>query len=133
MIHYFFVTSRRRHTSCALVTGVHTCALPIYRGSVTLCRASAAPRDFQPQGSSLCRTTPWRSLELVKHHRALGLATAPLDVTCGIDIANGSPAQPVTLVRPHAAARAARLFGEKFQGRSMYVVDRKSTRLNFSH
>src|SRR3546814_3619754 len=28
---YFFVTSRRRHTRCALVTGVQTCALPIYK------------------------------------------------------------------------------------------------------
>src|SRR3546814_19504956 len=27
-----FFTSRRRHTSCALVTGVQTCALPIYLG-----------------------------------------------------------------------------------------------------
>src|SRR3546814_10677731 len=26
---YFFVSSRRRHTRCALVTGVQTCALPI--------------------------------------------------------------------------------------------------------
>src|SRR3546814_4788118 len=26
-----FFSSRRRHTSCALVTGVQTCALPIYR------------------------------------------------------------------------------------------------------
>src|SRR3546814_7069451 len=26
----FFFSSRRRHTSCALVTGVQTCALPIY-------------------------------------------------------------------------------------------------------
>src|SRR3546814_11707150 len=26
----FFCSSRRRHTSCALVTGVQTCALPIY-------------------------------------------------------------------------------------------------------
>src|SRR3546814_9771657 len=26
----FFVSSRRRHTSCALVTGVQTCALPIF-------------------------------------------------------------------------------------------------------
>src|SRR3546814_19917795 len=25
---YFFFTSRRRHTRCALVTGVQTCALP---------------------------------------------------------------------------------------------------------
>src|SRR3546814_8025622 len=27
----FFVSSRRRHTGCALVTGVQTCALPIWR------------------------------------------------------------------------------------------------------
>src|SRR3546814_2373658 len=27
---YFFFSSRRRHTSCALVTGVQTCALPIF-------------------------------------------------------------------------------------------------------
>src|SRR3546814_4652942 len=28
-MHVFFFSSRRRHTSCALVTGVQTCALPI--------------------------------------------------------------------------------------------------------
>src|SRR3546814_8837549 len=28
---FFFFSSRRRHTSCALVTGVQTCALPICR------------------------------------------------------------------------------------------------------
>src|SRR3546814_6439301 len=28
----FFFSSRRRHTRCALVTGVQTCALPIYKG-----------------------------------------------------------------------------------------------------
>src|SRR3546814_8465949 len=29
IIHYFFFSSRRRHTRCAIVTGVQTCALPI--------------------------------------------------------------------------------------------------------
>src|SRR3546814_7375107 len=29
MISLFFFSSRRRHTRCALVTGVQTCALPI--------------------------------------------------------------------------------------------------------
>src|SRR3546814_4090788 len=29
MLCSFFFSSRRRHTSCALVTGVQTCALPI--------------------------------------------------------------------------------------------------------
>src|SRR3546814_8205774 len=30
MYFIFFFSSRRRHTRCALVTGVQTCALPIY-------------------------------------------------------------------------------------------------------
>src|SRR3546814_14223770 len=30
MCFYFFFSSRRRHTRCALVTGVQTCALPIF-------------------------------------------------------------------------------------------------------
>ncbi|HYE29142.1 MAG TPA: type III PLP-dependent enzyme [Allosphingosinicella sp.] len=45
-----------------------------------------------------------------KHHSALGLATAL------------RPVQPVTLLRPHAATRAARFFIEKFPGRSLYAV-----------
>jgi ornithine decarboxylase len=32
------------------------------------------------------------------------------------------PVEPVTLLRPHAAARAARFFTEKFPGRSLYAV-----------
>src|SRR3546814_10394305 len=32
----FFFSSRRRHTRCALVTGVQTCALPIYPGRIDL-------------------------------------------------------------------------------------------------
>src|SRR3546814_3202593 len=30
MFSFFFFSSRRRHTRCALVTGVQTCALPIF-------------------------------------------------------------------------------------------------------
>src|SRR3546814_3320977 len=38
----FFFSSRRRHTRCALVTGVQTCALPIY------CRCRAQhPESFR--------------------------------------------------------------------------------------
>src|SRR3546814_20885621 len=32
----FFFSSRRRHTRCALVTGVQTCALPIYMSYTTV-------------------------------------------------------------------------------------------------
>ena len=45
-----------------------------------------------------------------KHHSALGLASSL------------KPVQPVTLIRPHAAQRAARFFSEKFPGRSIYAV-----------
>jgi len=56
------------------------------------------------------------------HHSALGLAVAPSGNVSVADIAKGRPVQPVTLVRPHAATRAARFFVEKFPGRSLYAV-----------
>src|SRR3546814_3530062 len=41
----FFFSSRRRHTRCALVTGVQTCALPISHGvaSTYASRVTSAP------------------------------------------------------------------------------------------
>jgi ornithine decarboxylase len=60
---------------------------------------------------------------LHNHHRALGLATAPFDsISSAVEIAKLRPVQPVTLLRPHAARRAARFFVEKFPGRSLYAV-----------
>jgi ornithine decarboxylase len=59
---------------------------------------------------------------LHKHHSALGLAIAPSGTDCGAEIARQRPVQPVTLIRPHAARRAARFFIEKFPGRSLYAV-----------
>jgi ornithine decarboxylase len=67
------------------------------------------------------------------HHSALGLASLPIDNVPVADTArNGNasvaaialerPVQPVTLLRPHAARRAARFFTEKFPGRSLYAV-----------
>src|SRR3546814_4740705 len=41
----FFFSSRRRHTRCALVTGVQTCALPIWYG------ANYVAFVHQPRGS----------------------------------------------------------------------------------
>lgn len=47
---------------------------------------------------------------MYEHHSALGVARSL------------RPSAPVTLVRPHAARRAARFFTEKFPGLSMYAV-----------
>src|SRR3546814_18788803 len=43
---FFFFSSRRRHTRCALVTGVQTCALPIFTFSVP----GLQPEALQPVG-----------------------------------------------------------------------------------
>ena len=59
---------------------------------------------------------------MLKHHRALGLAAAPSGSRGAAAIAMQRPVQPVTLLRPHAARRAARFFVEKFPGRSLYAV-----------
>ena len=69
-----------------------------------------------------------------KHHRSLGLASAPSGShdaaviampsrsACGADVATLRPVEPVALLRPHAARRAARYFVENFPGRSLYAV-----------
>jgi ornithine decarboxylase len=59
---------------------------------------------------------------LHKPHRALGLAAAPTGSRGAAAIAQLRPVEPVTLLRPHAAQRAARFFVEKFPGRSLYAV-----------
>src|SRR3546814_12906729 len=67
-----FFSSRRRHTICALVTGVQTCALPISNGSADTgedvngfcshCLPISLFDSFEPgtesnYGNSICR--PW--------------------------------------------------------------------------
>src|SRR3546814_4344439 len=47
----FFFSSRRRHTRCALVTGVQTCALPICLNTVSMphnCAAYSTARSTLP-------------------------------------------------------------------------------------
>src|SRR3546814_4090249 len=48
----FFFSSRRRHTRCALVTGVQTCALPICLGMaaalLTVASAAQAQQTTRP-------------------------------------------------------------------------------------
>jgi hypothetical protein len=52
----------------------------------------------------------WGSLELYENTDALAVVRAL------------RPDEPITLLRPHAATRAARFFVEKFQGKSLYAV-----------
>src|ERR1044072_7906633 len=71
---------------------------------------AAAPWGLPTARQLFRQRSCWRSLELHPHRSARGLAAAL------------RPVQPVTLIRPHAARRAARFFAEKFPGRSLYAV-----------
>src|SRR3546814_5065271 len=45
----FFFSSRRRHTRCALVTGVQTCALPISLSAVAMMQIRQLGRVGEPE------------------------------------------------------------------------------------
>src|SRR3546814_1102277 len=47
---FFFFSSRRRHTRCALVTGVQTCALPIHGFDAADYVLSGLPFSTLPPG-----------------------------------------------------------------------------------
>src|SRR3546814_14681448 len=60
----FFFSSRRRHTRCALVTGVQTCALPISANRTAGCvRFAATPDRRGKQRFDLCTRIGVRSEE----------------------------------------------------------------------
>src|SRR3546814_12761357 len=77
---FFFFSSRRRHTRCALVTGVQTCALPIYnacinlgeRALVDLCYCIRVNRYGSKMAASMVAT--WLS----KSSAAFSISPSPL-------------------------------------------------------
>src|SRR3546814_5260278 len=99
-----FFSSRRRHTRCALVTGVQTCALPIFEagvlGEVTLVNAQGrvVAGELSTDGVS------WRSAEPLGYNKEYTLN-----------------------------ADAYGLGGVTHTSATFETQDRKSTRLNSSH
>src|SRR3546814_3390032 len=71
VIMMFFFSSRRRHTRCALVTGVQTCALPICRAlrSATAVRAEVCALD---RGGSFPRPVVGAASKQSLHRPAAG-------------------------------------------------------------
>src|SRR3546814_18123950 len=70
----FFFSSRRRHTRCALVTGVQTCALPI-------CSAHLPPgADYSFAGAlhsvlDVADALGWERFALLGHSMGAGIAS----------------------------------------------------------
>src|SRR3546814_1749398 len=58
---FFFFSSRRRHTRCALVTGVQTCSLPISLRRAPLPQIPAAPLSRRRSWASVFRPMAWPS------------------------------------------------------------------------
>src|SRR3546814_6701430 len=111
----FFFSSRRRHTRCALVTGVQTCALPIYAGRVM----------EQGRSDAILRapTHPYT--------QALLRARPRLDA---------DPDAPLYAIAGNLSRASMRADGCPFAPRCASAIavctqlrDRKSTRLNSSH
>src|SRR3546814_4433064 len=106
-------SSRRRHTMCALVTGVQTCALPI----------SGVAESVAQRGVEVEAGPRLRCRRRADDHHKLSLGSAGCFVMRG-ELAKG--AAPHLLVQLGELARHCRLAVAEHG-------DRKSTRLNSSH
>src|SRR3546814_2264120 len=109
----FFFSSRRRHTRCALVTGVQTCALPIYpilaEGGQDLSQGGQVPAvGVDGQNGPAQRAEQQRQARLAAEQR--------------------ERARQDAMRRAEERARS-----EAEAAKDADRADRKSTRLNSSH
>src|SRR3546814_17968129 len=101
----FFFSSRRRHTRCALVTGVQTCALPIWRISdrkgvnvpdVVVPLAALTEKDRTDLAFALDQHVDWIALSFVPR---------PDDVAQAPRLIGGTAALLVNFETPSGLAR----------------------------
>src|SRR3546814_4511914 len=138
----FFFSSRRRHTRCALVTGVQTCALPILLDRPA--KATSVPPPSCGRSFSSAAETR-KSQGPAKRSRPASRAASS---SPGVAWPTGSAPSGGGLRRTAADRHAVALHDEGLLGHRQEVVpspvdyqagwegrqqDRKSTRLNSSH
>src|SRR3546814_1292804 len=122
--HWFFFSSRRRHTRCALVTGVQTCALPI-------CSAHVSER-VRPNGQVIeLRGQPLPGGGYVSTYTDISEYKR---VEQALRVANETLEARVEQ-RTHELAEAlsAQAHARQDADSANESKDRKSTRLNSSH
>src|SRR3546814_6561197 len=93
----FFFSSRRRHTRCALVTGVQTCALPIYLSTVANVAIGAATAFTVFKTGTYIRDMSQR-VAITQQQRAATIATARAEVAAAKE-ARTAATQRVTQLR----------------------------------
>src|SRR3546814_976268 len=126
---FVFFSSRRRHTRCALVTGVQTCALPISRqlgaGQRPASKGVVAAAGIEQQLEAVDEERAGRAavdvVQPVLRREAL-VQVGKRQVRLRGGLSGGYPA---------AADRVAGGVAKRLQLRT--VEDRKSTRLNSRH
>src|SRR3546814_7162127 len=128
----FLFSSRRRHTRCALVTGVQTCALPISIAEVQTLQAieeeqaAPAPQTQQGEQDSLLDIAVQRMIG--QGNPAHQVWLPPLDVPDTLDLL-----MPDLVVDPRLGLHSPQWRGLGNLTVPIGIVDRKSTRLNSSH
>src|SRR3546814_1888727 len=102
VLYFFFFSSRRRHTRCALVTGVQTCALPIWaalrRPRTRLPAALSFVRRGREPGRGDARRRLWLG-DRAARARADARRTARLSLPLRSLLPRGAGAGPLRLSR----------------------------------
>src|SRR3546814_9121214 len=111
---FFFFSSRRRHTRCALVTGVQTCALPISQKGLSPLETALMGATVFAGASQFVAVEIWTTPPAVALLTATALMVNLRHVLMGAAMA------------PHVRGWSR---GATYGG----LLDRKSTRLNSSH
>src|SRR3546814_2587142 len=119
---FFYFSIRRRHTRCALVTGVQTCALPIWIGPDIGCARVAE--------------THMRHLHPHRLAGDLHILVAPVELV-GLTRLEGHRDErrcAFASILPPRSTPARRIAAHRIIGSiEPLAQDRKSTRLNSSH
>src|SRR3546814_3449064 len=148
---YFFFSSRRRHTRCALVTGVQTCALPILLIGLSvidnLAIAAMADRrwwkSFGKAGEDDARAKAEDVLAKVglsdRRDALAGNLSHGEKQWLEIGMVVATEAELLLLDEPTAgmgameSTQTADIVKKIVGEHAVLVIDRKSTRLNSSH
>src|SRR3546814_5666810 len=131
----FFFSSRRRHTRCALVTGVQTCALPICGAQAfdAIAEAKAAGVEVIVVDHHQCATTLPQAFAVVNPNRLDEAPDAAIHgnlAAVGVAFLLGAALLRTLRARGFFASRAEPALLALLDLVAPGTVDRKNTRLN---